>query len=435
MVSGVMELEALHLKNLKYKLFTSRRFLPMFLATFLGTFNDNLIRAGLVVMIAYAAQHNISLSIEPEILVTICSAILILPMVLFSSIAGELADKFDKSKLVKLTKLAEIFIMSGVAYGFYTQNIPLLMVLLFFSGMHSAFYVPIKFSILPQHLKHGELLAGNGFIASGSYLAILAGMIAGGLIIEEPNNLIGTVAITISLVGFVASLFIPPAPSSHPQTKISFNLWKGSLNIITHARRDDTLVRTILSLSWFITVGSIYISQFANYARSEIHANNEVYILFLTVFSIGTAIGSLLCDTLLKSQISTRFTPFAALGIAIFTALMVFFTPAPMTDELMTIREFFSINSYLLVLACMLMVAICGGLYIVPLYALLQSRAGVTHRSQIIAASNLSDSLSMTLAAVISAILLSYGLGVKDLFIIVAFITISVAYYVRKIVA
>ena len=155
MVGGAMELETLHLKNLKYKLFANRRFLPMFLATFLGTFNDNLIRAGLVVMIAYAAQHNISLSIEPEILVTICSAILILPMVLFSSIAGELADKYDKATLVKLTKFAEIFIMSGVAFGFYTQNIPLLMVLLFFSGMHSAFYVPIKFSILPQHLKHG----------------------------------------------------------------------------------------------------------------------------------------------------------------------------------------------------------------------------------------------------------------------------------------
>ena len=430
-----MELEGLHLKNLKYKLFTSRRFLPMFLSIFLGAFNDNLIRSGLVVLITYAAQHDISLSMQPEILVTICYGLLVLPMVLFSSIAGELADKYEKSRLIIFTKIAEIFIVLGASYGFYHNDIPFLMVILFISGTHSAFNVPIKFSILPQHLKHGELLAGNGFVASGSYLAILVGMIVGGLIIESPNNLIGIVAISVSIIGFIASLFVPRAPSAHPQTKISFNLWKGSMSIIAHARKDDVLVRTILALSWFITVGSIYISQFANYARGVIHANNEVYILFLVVFSVGTAIGSLLCDTLLKSQISTRFTPLAAIGIALFTALMVFFTPVPMTDELMTINEFFSVTSHLLVLGCMLLVAICGGLYIVPLYALLQSRTGASHRSQIIAASNLSDSLSMTLSAIISAILLSYGLGVKDLFIIVAFLTLAVAWYVRKIIA
>jgi acyl-[acyl-carrier-protein]-phospholipid O-acyltransferase/long-chain-fatty-acid--[acyl-carrier-protein] ligase len=430
-----MELESLALKNLKYKLFTSRRFLPMFLSIFLGTFNDNLIRSGLIVLITYAAKHDISLSIQPEILVTICYGLLVLPMVLFSSIAGELADKYEKSRLVVFTKIAEIFIVLIASYGFYYNDINLLMVMLFISGTHTAFNVPIKFSILPQHLQHGELLAGNGFIASGSYLAILIGMIVGGIIIEYPNNLIGTVAIIVAIIGFIASLFIPPAPSTHPHTKISFNLWKGSMSIIRHARKDDVLVRTILALSWFITVGSIYISQFANYARGVIHADNEVYILFLTVFSVGTAIGSLLCDTLLKSQISTRFTPISAIGIALFSALMVYFTPVPMTDELMTIREFFSVTSHLLVLACMLMVAICGGLYIVPLYALLQSRTSSSHRSQIIAASNLSDSLSMTIAAVVSAILLSYGLGVKDLFIIVAFLTLAVAWYVRKIVA
>lgn len=426
-------LEPLDLKNLKYSLFANRRFLPMFLATFLGTFNDNLVRAGLVVMIAYASQHNISLTMQPEILVTICSGLLVLPMVLFSSIAGELADKYDKAKLVVLTKLAEIFIMLGVGYGFYTQNITLLMVLLFISGTHSTFYVPIKFSILPQHLKPGELLAGNGFMASGSYLAILAGMIAGGLIIECPREVIGIVAVSIALCGFLLSLLIPPAPSTHPQTKLSFNLWHGSIGIINHTRRDKTLVRTIFCLSWFITVGSIYISQFANYARGVIHANNEVYIIFLTVFSVGVALGSLLCDTLLKSQISTRFTPIAAIGISVFTALMIFFTPVPIHEGLMTVREFFSVTSHYFVLASMLLVAVCGGLYIVPLYALLQSRTQSSHRSQVIAASNLSDSLCMTVATIICAVLLSYRLGVQDLFIIVSFLTLAVAWYARKI--
>lgn len=432
-----MELESLQLeKALKYKLFTSRRFLPMFLSICFGIFNDNLIRSGLVVLITYSSKHNIELSVPPEILVTICYALLVTPMVLFSSLAGEIADKYEKSRLIVLTKIAEIFIVSAASYGFYHNDIDLLMIILFVSGTHSAFNIPIKFSILPQHLKREELLVGNGFIASGSYLAILIGMIVGGIIIEYPDNLIGTVAITFAISGFTASLFVPPAPSAHPHMKISFNLWKGSHNIITHAFRDETLMRTILALSWFITVGSIYISQFANYARGVMHADNDVYILFLTVFSVGIAIGSLLCDTLLKSQISTRFTPISAIGVALFTALMIYFTPtAPATGELMGVKEFFSVSSHLLVVGSMLLVAICGGLYIVPLYALLQSRTTPTHRSQIIAASNLSDSLAMTMSAIICAILLSYGLGVKDLFIIVAVLTIGVAWYVRKIVA
>lgn len=428
-----MDLAPLHIEVLKYSLFLKRRFLPMFLATFLGTFNDNLIRSGLVVMIAYSAQHDIYLSIKPEILVTLCSALLVIPMVLFSSIAGQLADKCEKSRLVVFTKIAEIFIMAGICYGFYSHNIPLLMVLLFISGTHSTFYVPIKFSILPQHLNQGELLAGNGFIASGSYLAILAGMIAGGLIVAMPGNIIGIAAVIIAICGFIASLFIPPAPSAHPETKVSLNLWQGSRCIIAHACCDAVLVRTILSLSWFIVVGSIYISQFANYAHGVIHADNEVYIVFLTIFSLGVAAGSLLCDTLLKSQISARFTPIAAIGISLFTALMVYFTPIPTGDSLITIREFFSVPSHLLILGCMFMVALCGGLYMVPLYAILQSRTKATHRSQVIAASNLSDSLCMALAAIISTIILYCGFGVQDLFIVVAFITIAVAWYARKI--
>lgn len=428
-----MEIDGLHLTNLKYKLFANRRFLPMFLAVFLGTLNDNIIRAGLIVMIAYAAQHNIALSTKPEILVTICSGLLVLPMVLFSSIAGQLADKYEKSRLVVFTKFAEIFIMLAASYGFYYHNITLLMFLLFISGTHSAFAVPIKFSILPQHLKPGELLAGNAFIASGSYLAILAGMIVGGLIIEAEKSVIGITITSVAIIGFVASLFIPPALSSHPETKVSFNLWQGTVDLVRYVRRDGILVRTILALSWGLNIGTLYISQFANYAHSAIHADNEVYIVFLTIFSVGMAIGSILCDTLLKSQISSRFSPIAAIGMAVFTALMVFFTTNHTGNNLMNIGEFFSVTSNLLVVSCMLLVAMCGGIYMVPLYALLQSRTSSSHRSQVIAVSNLSDSVSITITTIISAILLSYGLTVQDLFIIIAFMTIAVAWYARKI--
>lgn len=430
-----MELENIELKNLKYALFVRSNFLPMFLATFLGTFNDNLIRSALVVLIAYSAHDALPFSISPEIMVTLCSAILIIPMVIFSSLAGEMADKYDKARLIVYTKIAEIFIMAAAAYGFYYQHIPLLMVTLFASGTHSAFYVPIKFSILPQHLKKGELLAANGFIASGSYLAILAGMICGGILITTEGLVIGKVILTLATLGFIASLFIPPAPSTHPETLLCFNLWRGSCNLIKTIWHDALMRKIILALSWFITVGSVYISQFANYARSEVHANNEVYIIFLTVFSVGVAIGSLLCDTILKGQISARFTPLSAIGISLFTTLMVVTTPTPENGNLMTIHEFFSVSNHWLMVASMLMVAVFGGIYIVPLYALLQEHSKPSHRSQVIAASNLSDSIGMTIAAVISALLLYIGLSIKDLFIIIAFITIGVAFYVRRISA
>lgn len=428
-----MELEKLHLKNQKYSLFACRRFLPMFLATFLGTFNDNVLRSGLVVLIAYSAKHGIKLFADAEILVTLCSGLLVLPMVLFSSIAGQLADKLDKAMLLRFTKMAEVAIMLTAAYGFYSQNIILLMCLLFISGTHSTFFVPIKFSVLPQHLKHGELLAGNGFIASGGYLAILTGMMAGGLLVDAEYNLIGIVLVIFALLGFVASLFVPPALSAHPETKIHLNLWRGSMEIIKYTLRDKMLVRIILSLSWFIVVGSVFVGQIANYSRGIIHADNKVYIVFLTLFSLGMASGSLICDTLLKGQISTRFTPISALGVALFTILMVVFTPAPMGDELMTVSQFFSVPSHYIIVFCMVMVAVCGGVCMVPLYAAMQDRTSPSHRSQIIAASNLSDSICITIATVASAVILACGVGVADLFIIVGLITPAVAWYARGI--
>ena len=186
-----MELRALQLKNRKFSLFLKRRFLPIFLATFLGTFNDNLLRSGLVILIAYAAHNGLALPAKPEILVTICSAILMMPFILFSSIAGSLADKYEKSRLVMIAKAAEIAIMCLVFYGFSQHDIVLLMCLLFLSGTHTTFYSPVKFSILPDHLSKQEMLAGNGFVASGSYLAVLFGLIAGGLLVETPGNVIG----------------------------------------------------------------------------------------------------------------------------------------------------------------------------------------------------------------------------------------------------
>jgi acyl-[acyl-carrier-protein]-phospholipid O-acyltransferase / long-chain-fatty-acid--[acyl-carrier-protein] ligase len=444
-----MELEGLELEKLKYSLFTRRRFIAIFLATFLGAFNDNLLRSGLVVLIAYSATKGIELPTRPEILVTICSALLIIPLLLFSSIAGPLADKYEKSRLVVITKVAEVFIMVFVFYGFATHNIYLLMAMLFVSGTHTAFYSPVKYSILPEHLSKAELLAGNGFMAGGSYLAVLLGLVTGGLLVEFDGNVIGFAAVGIALVGLFASLYIPRTVAAHPETHINWNVWKGTRLMVGHAFDDRTIFRTILCLSWFLLVGSVYMSQFANYAQGVVHANNEVYILFLTVFSIGIAIGSLLCDTLLKGEVSTRHIPMAAFGMSVFTYLMVITTalvracppcdPVSMMSceacELMGVSEFMANPQHWPMLACMMLAAVCGGIYMVPLYAVLQSRAKVQLRSQIMAASNLSDSIFMTTAAAVSALLLMFGANIPELFLILATINLGIAYYARQISA
>ncbi len=429
-----MDLEALDLdlQHLRYGLFAKRRFLPIFLSTFLGAFNDNLLRSGLVVLIAYSATKGIVLPTAPEILVTICSALLVLPILMFSSIAGPLADKYEKSRLVIYTKVAEVLIMLCVLYGFATHSVYLLMCMLFISGMHTTFYSPIKFSILPDHLTSRELLVANGFMAAGSYLAILLGLIAGGLLVEMEGNIIGIVAVCIAFVGLGASFFIPESRIAHPEIRISLNIWKGTVEIIRYAVQHTTILRVVFGLSWFLVVGSVYMSQFANYAQSVVHANNEVYILFLLIFSVGIAMGSMLCDTILKGEITAKLTPYLALGTAIFTYLMVVATPVPMHEGLMDVGEFIDNVSHWPMMLCMFAVALCGGVYIVPLYALLQSQAHEQYRSRVMAASNLSDSVFMTLAAIVSAVLLMLGFGILDLFVILATLNLVVVWYAWK---
>lgn len=428
-----MEFDALALPARKYGLLLRRRFLPIFLSTFLGAFNDNLLRSGLVVMIAYAAHNGIELPASPEILVTICSALLVMPLLFFSPIAGGLADKYEKSQLVVLAKLAEVGIMIGAYIGFYAQNITLLMCLLFVSGTHTTFYSPIKFSILPDHLRSQELLAANGIMACGTYLAMLLGLITGGFLVEWPGNAIGLTAVGVSIVGIIASLFIPASRVAHPECRISWNLWKGSREMVGYACRDRFVKISILGISWFLLVGSVFMAQFANYAQAVVHANNEVYIIFLVTFSIGIAIGSLLCDTLLKGEISLHLTRATAFAISLFTYLMVLTTPVSHGDELLDAAGFLHVWQHWMVLGCMLMVAICGGIYLVPFYAMLQHRTPAEYRSRIMAASSLSDAVLMTSAALVSALLLSMGFGILDLFLLVATLNLLVAFYAGKL--
>ncbi|MDE3038876.1 MAG: hypothetical protein KGJ21_10570, partial [Pseudomonadota bacterium] len=320
-------------------------------------------------------------------------------------------------------------------YGFAARDVPLLMGLLFVSGTHTTFYSPIKFSLLPDHLTHGELLAGNGFMAGGIYLSVLFGLIAGGLLVDLPGDVIGETALTVACLGILASLFIPLSSVAHSGMRIQWHLWRGSKEIIFHASRDKRVLLSILGLSWYTLVGSVFMSQFANYAQGVVRGDNEVYILFLTIFSIGIAVGALLCDWLLKGQVSPKLTPLTALAVSLFTYMLVAATPHPGPAPLQDVQSFVTAPQHWLLLAAMLMVAVSGGIYMVPLYAMLQSHTPAEYRSRIMAASNLSDSVFMTVAALVSAGLLSLGLRITDLFLLVATLNLGVACYARRFTA
>jgi acyl-[acyl-carrier-protein]-phospholipid O-acyltransferase / long-chain-fatty-acid--[acyl-carrier-protein] ligase len=413
--------------HLKYGLFKTRRFLPIFLAQFLGAFNDNLLRSGLVVLITYAADYGITLPMDkPAVLVTFASALLVVPFILFSSLAGQVADRFEKAQLVTITKVAEIAIMCGAFYGFYTHNVVLLMVLLFVSGTHSTFFGPIKYSVLPEKVKDGELLAANGFISAGSNIGILLGMVAGALLVELPHNTIGYVAIGVAIAGFVSSLMIPRGHAVSPDTHIHYNLWKSTVEMVQFARSSKALFNSILGLSWFMVVGSVYMAQFPNYAKEIVHADNEVYTAFLAIFSIGTALGAVLADQLLKGEITAKLAPWALVGVSVFTLGMVLTTPYPDHHGLLNFTQFFGDIDHWPMVACMLLVAVSGGIYIVPLYAMMQTLSESSYRSRVIAASNLIDSLFMTIAAVVCVVLLKYDLRVTDLLLLLAAINLIV---------
>lgn len=422
--------------HLRYGLFLKRRFLPLFLAQFLGSFNDNLLRNGLVVMIAFASERSIPLPMDkPAVLVTICSALLILPFILFSSLAGQMADKFPKGQLITYTKIAEIAIMCMAFYGFYTENVLLLMALLFISGTHSTFFGPIKYSILPEQLTEGELLAGNGFISGGTHLGILGGLIAGAILVVYPHNIIGFVAIGIAITGFIISLFIPRGAASAPDAHVHYNLWTSTKEMLGFAASSKTLFHSIIGISWFLLLGSVIMTQFANYSKEIIHGDNEVYTALLTMFSIGIATGAVLADQILKGEVTAKLSPWALLGMSGFMIAMVLTTPPPLHEGLLEVNELFLTPHYWPMIGSIVLVALCGGIYMVPLYAMLQTHSECHYRSRVIAASNMIDSIFMTVAAIISALLLHIGYSITDLFMLLAAANLGIFLYARKLTA
>ena len=417
-------------------LLKTRRFLPLFITQFLGAMNDNIIKQALIVMIIFSLLD--SSDMDPGILVTIAAGIFILPFFLFSATAGQIADKFEKSASIQRIKFVEILIMATACFGFYLSNTWFLILVLFLMGTQSSFFGPLKYGILPNHLKEGELLAGNALIEAGTFLAILIGTVIGGLLIVIENGvvIISTILFLIALVGWTTSRSIPTAAAADPNLKINYNILQEIGRMVGRARQTRTVFLSIIGISWFWVVGATFLSQFPNYSKTLLGGNANVVTLFMIVFSVGIGIGSYGCTKLLKGVISAKYVPLSAFALSAFITDLYFVSVnlSPSPDVLITVSDFLSSPRNLRILFDLVGISICGGLYTVPLYAILQNDSDPTKRSRIIAANNLLNALFMVFGAVVATAMLALDYTIPEVFLLLAIVNCVIALYIMRLI-
>ncbi len=420
----------------QFTLLVSRRFAPFFWTQFLGAFNDNVFKNALILIIAFHVGQTAG-GMNTNTLVNIAAGLFIVPFFLFSAIAGQLADKYEKSRLINYTKLLEIAIMLVAAAGFMLRSTSTLLVLLFFLGLQATLFGPVKYSIIPQHLKEEELIGGNAMVEMGTFVAILIGTILGGLLVQmrEYNCWLSAAVCMIAVGGYVSSLYIPKAPANAPDLKIGWNPVKETLRNINLAREPESVFLSIMGISWFWFLGASYLTQLPNYTKDILHSSEGVVTLLLTMFSVGIGIGSLLCERLSGHKVELGLVPLGSIGLSVFGFDLFFVYKAPLTTGLMSFQQFMATPGSMRVLIDFIMIGIFGGFYIVPLYALIQLRTQAEHRARVIAANNIMNALFMVAASLTGILFLSLaGLSIPQFFIVLVIMNICVATFIYKII-
>src|SRR6267142_2557018 len=417
----------------QYELLKQRRFLPFFLTQFLGAFNDNVFKNALIILVAFHAASMSNLGAAT--LSNLAQALFILPFFLFSATAGQIADKLEKSRLMRLVKLAEIAIMMVGAAGLFWSDLSLLLCALFLMGLHSTVFGPVKYSYLPQHLNEEEIVGGNGLVEMGTFLAILVGTLLGGFLIAEGSP--GPVALTVlvlAVLGYLASRGIPLSPAAAPELAINWNPLSETWRILRFMRRDRVVFLSVLGISWYWFLGAVYLSQFPLYAKDVLSGKEEVVSMLLALFSVGVALGSLLCERLSGRRIEIGLVPFGSIGLTVFGIDLYFASSGLLPHAPIGSLEFLRDPAHWRLLADLALVGIFGGFYIVPLYTLIQTRSQPSERSRIIAGNNILNALFVVLAAVLSIGLLDLGLSIPQLFLAVALFNAAVAIYIYTLV-
>ena len=424
----------MHAPN-QFDLLRQRRFAPFFWTQFLGAANDNVFKNAFVVFVAFAAAS--LTSIDAGMIVNLIGAVFIVPFMLFSATAGQLADKYEKSALIRMIKLFEIAIMSIALFGFWRHSVVVLFVALALLGIHSTLFGPVKYAILPQTLKPEELVGGNGMVEMGTFVAILLGTIAGGLVVAiEPRGPLwaSLLAITIAVAGWLVSRLIPTTPASAPGLAINWNPFTETWKNLRFAQTEIVVWRSMLGISWFWFYGAIYLAQLPVFTRDTLGGDEHVFTLLLATFSIGIGAGSLLCEKLSGRKVEIGLVPFGSIGLTLFAFDLWLATrhmSAPMPGGL---ENFLGFPPHWRVVADILLLGIFGGFYIVPLYALIQQRSAPTHRSRIIAANNILNAIFIVASAAIAIGLLKAGLSIPELFLVVGVMNAAVALYIYTLV-
>lgn len=411
----------------------SKAFFPYFITQVLGAFNDNVFKNALILMVTFAAAN--SLPFDSNIMINAAAGLFILPFFLFSATAGEIADNMEKSILIQRIKLAEIGIMSMAAVALWFENYVALFGLLFLMGTQSAFFGPVKYAVLPKLVKPEALIGANALVEMGTFIAILAGTIVGGLLVgaQHATILISACVVFFALLGYAASRGVPRVGEPEKEGKtFSFNPVRQTIETIKISYRNRTIYLSIMAISWFWFMGASYLTQFANLSKLHLSGNNEVVTLLLVAFSVGVAIGSFLCERLSGGKVELGLVPIGSLGMSVFGIELFFATESLLaTSELMGVSAFLSEPHAYRVLIDLSMIGVFGGCFIVPLYALLQQRSEEGERARVIAANNIFNAIYMVASAVAAGVMLGVmGLSIPEYIFVISVMNVVVATYI-----
>jgi hypothetical protein len=420
----------------QFDLMRQQRFAPFFWTQFAGAANDNVLKNALVIFVAFGATAAAT-GMDANTLVNLAGAIFIAPFMLLSATAGQLADKWEKGRLIRLIKLFEIAIMAVALAGFWRRDVATLFVALGLLGVHSTLFGPVKYAILPQHLKTEELVGGNGLVEMGTFVAILLGTIVGGLVVAlEPNGpvLAGAVGVAVAIAGWIASLRIPHTPAVDPGLVLNWNPVSETARNLKLAYGNRVVWLSMLGISWFWFYGALFLAQFAGFARDYLGGDAPVVTALLALFSIGIGAGSLLCERLSGRKVEIGLVPFGSIGLTLFAVDLWFAARGLRTTGHAGLLAFLAQPVHWRVVADLVLIGVFGGFYIVPLYAMIQERSEPSHRSRIIAANNILNAVFIVASAGLAIGLLKAGLSIADLFLVTGLMNAAVALFIYRLV-
>lgn len=407
-------------------LLKKRTFLPLFLTQFFGAFNDNAYKLAMLTLISYFLSTTQGQSEKYQ---AIAGALFILPFFLLSATAGQLADKIDKAQMTRVLKVFELLLMIIGGFGLYFGNIFLMMTTLTGMGAHSTFFGPIKYAILPDHLPRNQLLGATSLIEGSTFIAILLGTTLGALCVGgTKTGAIYAVVLTCSaaIIGLLASQFIPPARSKANHVDVDWQLVRATYSMVCEIMRNTKIVPALFAISWFWLIGAVILTKLPDYANYVLHAETNVFAVFLALFSIGIAAGSFAINRLLKGEVSLRYVPLTMLLLSIFACDLYWATPST-REALQSFTEFFTTFAHIRISLDLFLLAFCGGLFIVPLYTYLQVGSEGTHRARTIAANNIFNAFFMVMGSLLVMLLVYLQVAIPVVFLIIGILNVIAA--------